>query len=34
MSNKQIIKELREIQQGIEGDRYTYESINSLLMRL
>lgn len=34
MTTKQIIKELREIQKGIECDRFTLENIDELIRKL
>lgn len=34
MSNDAIIKQLRQIQGGIEGDRFTWENIEILIDRI
>lgn len=34
MDNKKIIKRLREIRDGIDGDRYTMENIDQLIKEL
>ena len=34
MSNDAIIKQLRQIQEGIEGDRFTWENIEILIDRI
>ncbi len=34
MSKKEIIKELKRIQRGIESDNFTWENIQSLIKKL
>lgn len=34
MHKKEIIKELRSIQAGIEGDTFTFDRINDLIAKL